>query len=310
LRPIIFFVPFSLKAMLFPALVASDKNLRELGWQPKKTLAGSLKEVVSREKSRTDLQIPPIGQTVITGAASGLGRALVHKLANYRYRLLLIDIDSIGLAELTLKYSNCTSKVIDLSKKGEVNCLMQTSDWKDNTISELYLCAGIGLRGNIHDLPTNDIVRMFEINVISRIVLAKNIINSMLKQHLGRIVFISSSSAFQPLPYMAAYAATNSALLSLAEAWSEEVGQQGVQVMSVCPGGMQTNFQSKAGVREVKGEKLMTPEEVADQIINGLQNQRMTLIVSFRSFAMSLLARFLPRRSSVRLWSYLMEKMR
>jgi hypothetical protein len=57
-------------------------------------------------------------------------------------------------------------------------------------------------------------------------------------------------------------------------------------------------------------EEGMTPEEVADQIITGLKKRRMTLIVSFRSFGMAMLARLLPRKVSVYLWYQLMEKMR
>jgi short-subunit dehydrogenase len=140
--------------------------------------------------------------------------------------------------------------------------------------------------------------------------LTKNVISLMQKCHFGRVVLISSSSAFQSLPYMATYAATNSALLSLGEAWRAEVVNDNVQIMTVCPGGMQTNFQKKSGVKEVEGEKLMTPEAVALEIIEGLRHQKGTLIVSFRSFAMSVLARCLPRSLSVKLWRQLMEKMR
>ena len=55
--------------------------------------------------------------------------------------------------------------------------------------------------------------------------------------------------------------ATNSALLSLGEAWGAEVASDGVLVMTVCPGGMKTNFQRSGGVKEIEGEKLMAPED-------------------------------------------------
>jgi len=151
---------------------------------------------------------------------------------------------------------------------------------------------------------------MFSINVLARIALAKSAIVQMQKRHFGRIVLISSSSAFQPLPYMATYAATNSAILSFGESWGAELANDKVQVMTVCPGGMQTNFQKSGGVKEVEGEKLMTPEDVVSEIIKGLRQQKGTLIVSFRSLAMSMLARCLPRRMTVNLWCKLMEKMR
>lgn len=76
------------------------------------------------------------------------------------------------------------------------------------------------------------------------------------------------------------------------------------------PGGMQTNFQRSAGVKELEGERLIAPEAVVGVILRGLKLRRTTLIVSFRSFAMSMLARLLPRDFSLILWHRLMEKMR
>jgi short-subunit dehydrogenase len=188
--------------------------------------------------------------------------------------------------------------------------LLAAPEWTDHAITEVYACAGIGLRGRMQDIPTDGHLRMFQVNVLARITLASHVMAAMQRRHFGRVVLISSSSAFQPLPHMATYAATNSALLSLGEAWAEEVAHDGVHVMTVCPGGMHTNFQRTAGVKEIEGERLMTPEEVADRILAGLAKHRMTLIVSFRSFAMAMLARLLPRKVSVRLWHRLMEKMR
>jgi uncharacterized protein len=145
---------------------------------------------------------------------------------------------------------------------------------------------------------------------LARVAMARNVVDSMRKRHFGRIILISSSSAFQALPYMATYAATNSALLSLGESWRAEVVNDDVQIMTVCPGGMQTNFQKSAGVKQVNGEKLMAPEDVVAEIMEGLRQQKGLLMVSFRSFSMSMLARILPRSLSVKLWRHLMEKMR
>ena len=97
---------------------------------------------------------------------------------------------------------------------------------------------------------------------------------------------------------MATYAATNSALLSLGESWGAEVANDNVQIMTVCPGGMQTNFQKSGGVKEIEGEKLMTPGAVVAEIIEGLRQQRGTLMVSFRSLAMSIFAPCLPTNFS------------
>lgn len=310
LRLIVSWIPFSLKAMLFPALVASDARLRALGWVPEHSLVNALAGVIARERARHNPVMSPGGQTVVTGAASGLGRALVSRLAGRRDKLLLIDRDAAGLAALKMAYPHCTTRVVDLARGEEIESLLAGPEWNGEAITELYACAGIGLRGRMQDIPTDGHLRMFQVNVLARIALVSQAITGMQRRYFGRVVLISSSSAFQPLPYMATYAATNSALLSLGEAWAEEVAPQGIHMMTVCPGGMHTNFQRTAGVKEIEGERLMTPEEVADLILIGLAKRRTTLIVSFRSFAMAMLARLLPRKLSVRLWHRLMENMR
>lgn len=310
LRPLFPWLPFSLKAMLYPVLVATDGRLRSLGWKPDRSPPSALAGVIAREQARLDPKASPGGQTVITGAASGLGRALVHRLANQREKLLLIDQNAVELEGLAVAYPNCRIRVVNLGEKAEIDALLAAPEFNDCEITELYACAGIGHRGHMQTIPTAQHLQMFQVNVLARIALARQVIQTMQRRYFGRVILISSSSAFQPLPYMATYAATNSALLSLGEAWGEEVAQQGVQIMTVCPGGMQTNFQRTAGVKEIAGERLMSPEAVADKILIGLSKRRMTLIVSLRAFAMAMLARLLPRKVSVRLWHRLMEKMR
>ena len=132
----------------------------------------------------------------------------------------------------------------------------------------------------------------------------------MVRAGFGRIVFISSSSAFQPLPFLATYAASNAALLSMSEAWAAELAGTGVRLLVACPGGMQTNFQRAAGVKTLPSERLMAPEEVADRLIRALPDGPTTVIISSRSLAMSLLARVLPRAVTVTLWKNLMVRLR
>jgi len=310
LRPFRKFIPFALKGMLFPALVASDATLRALGWNPEKTPEQALQEVIMREQARHDPELSPSGQTVITGAASGLGRALTERLAPRRKNLLLIDRDAVGLRSLAQKYPQCNILVADLSTDQGVDAVVISEAWRRLPVAELYSCAGLGQRGRMQTVSVADHRRMFQVNVLARVVMTRAAVADMERNHFGRVVLISSSSAFQALPYMTTYAATNSALLSLGEGWGAEVSGDGVSMMTVCPGGMQTNFQDSAGVRKVEGERLMEPSVVADQIMAGLAKNKKTLIVSTRSLAMSLLARVLPRAVSVQLWLRLMEKMR
>lgn len=310
LSPLLRWAPFSVRALLQPALTASDASLRQLGWHPKYDAQAALATVIQREAARCTPLQTPAGQTVITGAASGLGRSLVDVLAPVRTQLLLIDRDTQGLEAVKQRHPHCRTLVTDLANEHEVRALTASPAWREHPVSELFACAGIGLKGAMQALPYASHRDMFAINVLARIQLAQQAAMDMQRQGFGRIVMISSSSAFQPLPSMGTYAATNSALLSLSESWSHELKPQGIHLMTVCPGGMQTNFQRNNGVRELENEKLMSPDDVAKAILKGLAQQRTTLVVSSRSIAMSLLARALPRTVSLKLWGRLMEKMR
>lgn len=303
-------IPFSAKALFFSALTASDEKLRALGWKPKYSALAALEEVVQREKCRFNYHISPEGQTVITGAASGLGRAFVKKLAPLRGHLLCIDMDLAGLENLKEQYPNVRVLQADLATKEGVNACLSSSEWNMHPIAELFACAGIGPRGEIQATPLVQHRRAFGVNVLARIALGQSAVHSMRNQQFGRLVLISSSSAFQSLPLMATYAATNCALLSLGMSWAYEVKKFGVQVLTVCPGGMQTNFQKNNGVREVQGEKLMTPEEAVNTILNKAQRGKTLVYLSARSAAMALAARVLPRSFSVQLWGFLMSKLR
>lgn len=303
-------VPFSLKVMFLPALTASDNKLRALGWAPQYSAHSALIEVIDRERFRVNPDLSPGGHTVITGAASGLGRALAVHLSARRENLLLIDVDALALSELAAELGNCVTSIVDLADSEQLDSLLKSDQWRTINVTELYACAGIGLRGRMQSISDENHRKMFSINVLARITLVKSVIVSMQKRHFGRIVLISSSSAFQPLPYMATYAATNSALLSIGESWAAEEANSSIQIMTVCPSGMLTNFQKNADVKRVEGEILMPPEAVVKQIMKGLRKQKGTLMVSFRSFAMSMLARLIPRSMSIKLWHHLMEKMR
>lgn len=303
-------VPFKLKALLLPALTASDAALRSLGWQPRLSGTEALREVIARERARCEPQIDPGGQAVITGAASGLGRALVEQLAPRRANLLLVDRDLEGLERVKAQHPHCRVRAVDLADDGAVGELVRSAEWQALPVRELFACAGMGIRGAVLDADPEMHARLFKVNVLARLALAHAALPAMLRDHFGRVVFISSSSAFQPLPYMASYAASNAALLMLGEAWGAELAGTGVHILQVCPGGMKTNFQTAAGVKILPGERLMAPEAVAIEIMAALAREQHTVIISARALAMSWLARLLPRAMSVALWRRLMTRLR
>lgn len=309
LRPFSRLLPFALKVLLYPALTAKDEKLKSIGWKCTITATEGVNEVIHREKARVNVKYNPYGWTLITGAASGLGKELALRLQEKGRNLILIDKDKDALEKLPINTSQSKKIVCDLSDWEEthkkLNEILTTEIL--NNICELFLSAGFGLRGDISKLGQKSQADILKVNTLSRLYLATEFLPSMINNQFGRIVLISSSSAFQPLPYMGVYSASNAAVLFLGESLAYENKKDGIEVKVVCPGGMATNFQKSAGVKEVEGEVLMTPGEVADIIMSSIGSRKLVLMTAFRSFAMSMLARFLPRKLSLSLWGKLMK---
>ena len=311
LKPIIKFAPFPIKSLFFPCLKIDDSALRSLGWAPQKSILQSVEQLIDREKARNNVEhCFNFGQTVITGAGSGLGKAFVEYLAPIRKNILLVDRNKAALEELSAKFENCQLLVCDLGNDEEVEKLLNSQKWNAKSVVELFACAGYGRRGPVFEDTSHLQLGMVKVNMLSRMRLTQKALPQMINHQFGRVVLISSSSAFQPLPGMTSYSASNAGLLFFGEGLSYEVKSFGVKVHTVCPGGMKTGFQKSAGVKELQNEKLMLPQEVVRKVILMLNGQNPVIMVSFRSRVMSYIARLLPRKINLTLWGWLMDKVR
>ena len=145
-----------------------------------------------------------------------------------------------------------------------------------------------------------------DINLTARLRLARHLLRYMRAARFGRLVLVSSSTALSPMPQFAAYAASNAGLLTFGEAVAHEVQSDGIHVLTVCPSGMDTRFQERAGVRRVDGEKLLDPSDVAEAIVGGLRHPgRHVLMVGTLTHAMNLFERLAPRRIQPVIWNRL-----
>lgn len=302
--------PFRLKVLCLSALTVDDGPIRRLGWKPGWSADAAVAEVVEREKIRADFSRPPPGYALVTGAASGLGRAMAEELAGRGRRLILVDKDHAGLSGIARAGGTVERLFCDLSEADQMARLLESPEIAGRRIDEIYLCAGIGDRGPFARSDIDLQRRMIDVNVSARLWLVRRLLPAMIERQFGRIVIISSSAAFQPLPFMSVYAASNAALLSFGEALSCEVASDGVAVLTVCPGGMDTGFQKASGVRRLEGEKLAAPADVARGILSALAREQSLHFSSVRSSGMAIAARLLPRWASRRLWHRLMSRMR
>jgi short-subunit dehydrogenase len=205
--------------LFFDAFWVSDEQLRRLGWEPRVSIDTSIEALVMTER-REQGGLPPGGEgwSLVTGAGSGLGRACAMELAGSGRKLLLVDKDEEALKGVLTEYELVRRVPCDLSNQEDLAALLRSDAWSKEGVDELYACAGIGARGSVLSLPDEVHSRVLAVNVMSRIVLIRHAIGGMLERGVaGRIVIVSSSTAFQPVPYMAVYGATNAALLSFGQ---------------------------------------------------------------------------------------------
>jgi nucleoside-diphosphate-sugar epimerase len=296
-------LPLSVQCLASDVLAASGERLESLGFQPS----------VSRRRGLIALarETAPVGgRWIVTGAASGIGRALAVQLYAAGHEVAAVDVDADGLQALAQ----------DCPQMETVQANLATTEGRtrvaevvgDHALAGFVNCAGIGARGIVADVTDAAQARLLGINVVALAELSALAIRRLSAQPSGGVlVNVASSAALQPLPGMAAYAASKSFVLSFSEAAAEELSETPVRVITVCPGGTDTNFQTASGVKRVEGERLMPAAEVARQTLAAIQRGRSTtVLIGGRTQVMGLLARLLPRRQLVRLWGRLMRAMR
>ena len=145
-----------------------------------------------------------------------------------------------------------------------------------------------------------------DLNLSARIRITGHLLPYMRAINFGRLIFVSSSTAFAPIPGFAVYSASNAGLLSFGQALAHELKADGIQVLTVCPSGMNTNFQKSAGVRRIDNEELLEPSAVAAQIIKELERPQRTVQVIVRNAKLSnVLHRILPLGLEGKLWQQL-----
>jgi short-subunit dehydrogenase len=111
----------------------------------------------------------------------------------------------------------------------------------------------------------------------------------------GTIINVASTAGFQPVPFMATYAATKAFVLSFSEAISEENRPFGIHVMALCPGVTETGFFEAARMDRPPMRSSESPEEVVDTALRGLKRNKSSIISGWVNQLMILAIRFTPR---------------
>ena len=155
--------------------------------------------------------------------------------------------------------------------------------------------AGFGSMGDFAKLDLDHELAMIELNIRALVDLTQRFIKPMRDRKRGTIINLASTAAFQPVPYMATYAATKAFVLSFSEALWEENRLHGVHVMALCPGVTETNFFHASAIDRPPMRTIQTAEEVVETALRALDRKKNLVVSGWTNWFTVEAERFVPR---------------
>lgn len=210
---------------------------------------------------------------VITGAASGIGRALALEALRRGHEVYASDLDVEAMADL--KARGIRTVRLDVTRPDDIAGLQQRLR-DDGCAPDLLINnAGFGAIAPLAEIPMTRLRAQFEVNVFAIVALCQTLAPVMIDNGGGRIVNIGSVSGVLTTPFAGAYCASKAAVHALSDALRMELKPFGVDVITVQPGGIRSAF----GERAAAQVRAVLPEHsryaaVADSIIGRAQDSQ------------------------------------
>lgn len=239
---------------------------------------------------------------LITGAASGLGRAFALLFSQKSYDLILVDKDLKNLETVQKEIFQVSGRVSciihqDLSLPGSAQIIYENVKSQDISVDVLINNAGFGIFGLFTEVSSESITNLVHLSVVTTTQLTRLFLPEMIRAQVGKIMFVSSLAAFQPAPIMSVYAASKAYLLNLGEALANETRHSGITVTVLCPGMIRTNFQKTTGNKQPKIQwNIKSADQVARFGYKALMKGSIIAIPGFASNIMARLYRIFPRK--------------
>jgi len=218
--------------------------------------------------------------TVVTGASSGIGKAIALALATQGAEVYLAArrsdlLDSAG-KEVQVLGARAHACSLDLTRDEDIRFLGERLQREAGHLNVLVLCGGAIAHGPLEKAPLADLDLMYRSNIRGHYALIQMML-PLLQKAQGQIVFINSSAGLRSPANAGQFAATQHAFRSMADSLRDEVNADGIRVLSVFPGRTATPRMEKLFAKEgraYKPELLLQPEDVAEMVTHALRLPR------------------------------------
>jgi short-subunit dehydrogenase len=244
--------------------------------------------------------------TLITGASSGIGAAFARKLAALGRNVFLVSRSEDKLITICNELGRMSGVraqyfPIDLTQPDAPARLFEETKKRGLEIDMLINNAGFGSMGYFEKLDLARELEIVDLNVKALVDLTYRFLIPMRARKQGTIINVASTAGFQPVPFMATYAASKAFVLTFSDALSEENRPFGVHVMALCPGVTETNFFEAAQMDRPPMRGSQTPEEVVETALRGLKRKKSTIISGWPNRLTVFAERFFPRSAVLRI---------
>jgi NAD(P)-dependent dehydrogenase (short-subunit alcohol dehydrogenase family) len=217
---------------------------------------------------------------VVTGAGRGIGRALVRRFATEAPKALVAaDIDHAGVRSVASEVGGDAVQC-DVSDEADVVRLVKQTETSHGRIDVFCSNAGIAVAGG-PEANDADWQRIWEVNVLSHVYVARHVLPGMLARGDGYILGTVSAAGLLNHVFAAPYGTTKAAALSFFEWLAIAHGDAGIRVSCLCPQGVKTEM--LAAERAALGTNFLTagalePEAVADAVVEGIAAERFLIL--------------------------------
>lgn len=224
---------------------------------------------------------------VVTGAGSGIGRAIARRLDQHGARVHCADIDGEAAALLAAELTHATAHALDVTDAQAVAALADRVYAEDGRVDLLFNNAGIGHAARMLDTELGDWRAVLEVNLMGVVHGIHAFLPRMVAQPTAsHIINTASGAGLIPHPKMAVYTASKHAIVGLSTSLAAELADSPVRVTVLCPGVVNTGIAKRTHMRgETKSHQSSTvafyekngatPDKVAVDVLNDVRKSRL-----------------------------------
>lgn len=233
---------------------------------------------------------------LITGAASGIGRATALKMGELKAKLFLTDLNEEGLEQTAMEIER-NGGIVELARPVDVSDYSAMKDLADemhrdfSVLDILINNAGVAIFAQLEDMTHEDWQKVINVNLWGVVHGIECFAPEMIKRgDGGHIVNISSTAGLIGLPWHIAYSASKHAVVGISEVMRYDLKKHGIDVTVICPGAVDTGMVESVDIRgdanKISGLKkhfrkaAISPEKVALQIVNAVEKKQFLVITS------------------------------